>query len=350
MELGDRLGAAWDVPRSGMGDVVGVDPTLRRLFSQRSAAIDEYVAGGRGANRNGPARTRGAFHATRPDKDRTCTVDSLMGEWKQRAADYGFDLGDLTRVVGTRAIRRAGGYRPRPRPLRPRGAVRTPPHARPSGRGRRPRRGIAAGTRSEVIESAATNVVEAAGAPLSRSASAAVPVGRRSGRPSRAGPPSTWSGWRGASDRGAGADPGHRPGARPGRTATRTGVTPGRDRVVRRSDRRAAGSLTATAPLSVRCPVGPSLESGRPGGGLRHGVAPVRPGEAALGPAQGGPGFACVARGQRYPRRPVALVEGQGVTGRPAGDDVGGQAAAATGSDTLSPRWGRPPATRSANG
>ena len=23
-----------------------------------------------------------------------------MGEWKERAADFGFDLGDLTRVVG----------------------------------------------------------------------------------------------------------------------------------------------------------------------------------------------------------------------------------------------------------
>ena len=44
MELGGRLGVAWDVPRSGMGDVRGVDPRMRHLFSQRSAAIAEYAA------------------------------------------------------------------------------------------------------------------------------------------------------------------------------------------------------------------------------------------------------------------------------------------------------------------
>ncbi len=180
MELRDRLGAAWDVPRSGMGDVVGVDPTLRRLFSQRSAAMDEYLAG-RVAKRNGPGRTRGAFHATRPDKDRTCTVDSLMGEWKQRAADYGFDLGDLTRVVGRGRSVEPAGIDPdrvrsgleelsgRRRTLAHRDVVAVLAAASPQG------------TRSEVIESAATNVVQAAGAPLSRSASSAVPVGRRSG-------------------------------------------------------------------------------------------------------------------------------------------------------------------------
>ncbi len=44
MELNSRLGVAWDVPSSGMGDVRGVDPMLRFLFSQRSAAIAEYAA------------------------------------------------------------------------------------------------------------------------------------------------------------------------------------------------------------------------------------------------------------------------------------------------------------------
>jgi hypothetical protein len=49
-----------------------------------------------------------AFHAERPDKDRTVTVESLIAEWRRRASDFGFDLGDLTRAVGP--------HRPDPRP------------------------------------------------------------------------------------------------------------------------------------------------------------------------------------------------------------------------------------------
>ena len=44
-----------------------------------------------------------AFHADRPEKDRTVTVEALMAEWRQRAVDLGFDLGDLTRSVGPHA-------------------------------------------------------------------------------------------------------------------------------------------------------------------------------------------------------------------------------------------------------
>ena len=106
-ELSDRLGAAWDVPPSGLGDVVGVDRTMRRLFSQRSAGMDEYDRR-RGGPAAGSPRSRGAFHATRPDKDRTRTVESLVTEWKQRAVDFGFDLGDLTRVVGRQPAVQAG--------------------------------------------------------------------------------------------------------------------------------------------------------------------------------------------------------------------------------------------------
>jgi len=99
LELGDRMGAAWEVGPSGMGDVVGVGMGLRRLFSRRTASMDEYLhrRPGRGA---GATRTVAAFHADRPEKDRVVTVEHLVGEWRRRAADLGFDLGDLTRVVG----------------------------------------------------------------------------------------------------------------------------------------------------------------------------------------------------------------------------------------------------------
>ncbi|MGH9081466.1 MAG: MobF family relaxase, partial [Acidimicrobiales bacterium] len=70
LEIGDRLGGTFEVAPSGLGDVVGVDRSLRRLFSQRAAAMDEYRH--RRALVAGPGRrSRGAFHATRPDKDTT---------------------------------------------------------------------------------------------------------------------------------------------------------------------------------------------------------------------------------------------------------------------------------------
>jgi conjugative relaxase-like TrwC/TraI family protein len=100
-ELSERIGAAWEVPANGLGDVVGVERRMRRLFSQRSATVDEYVMG-RAVGTGGPTRTRVAFHATRPEKDRSQTVESLANQWRRRAADFGYDLGDLTRAVGRR--------------------------------------------------------------------------------------------------------------------------------------------------------------------------------------------------------------------------------------------------------
>ncbi len=98
LELGDRMGAAWELHPSGLADVVGVDPGLCRLFSQRSASMDEYrQRTGIEARASGSAA---AFHVDRPDKDRCVTVDALVSGWKQRAADLGFDLGELTRSVG----------------------------------------------------------------------------------------------------------------------------------------------------------------------------------------------------------------------------------------------------------
>jgi conjugative relaxase-like TrwC/TraI family protein len=99
LELTTRLGAAWQVPPSGLGDVVGVDARLRRLFSTRSASMDEYDHARNRVGR-GAGRSRGGFHATRPDKDRSHSVEGLTGQWRTRASDFGIDLGDLTRTVG----------------------------------------------------------------------------------------------------------------------------------------------------------------------------------------------------------------------------------------------------------
>jgi len=105
-ELSDRLAAAWEVRPSGLGDVVGVGGGLRRLFSQRSAEIEEYVAM---HHRGAPGRHPDAYFATRTDKDRTQSIESLLASWRQRAADFGFDLGDLSQVVGRGAHRSRDG-------------------------------------------------------------------------------------------------------------------------------------------------------------------------------------------------------------------------------------------------
>ncbi len=103
-ELTARAGVAWEVSASGLGDVVGVPAPLRRLFSQRSAAIARHLAaaGGRSDGRSdAPSPTRrGAFYATRPAKDTIASADRLVAEWRWRAADCGFDLDLLGRVVG----------------------------------------------------------------------------------------------------------------------------------------------------------------------------------------------------------------------------------------------------------
>ena len=98
--LTGSAGVAWQrgAP-SGPWEVVGVDPVLCRLFSQRAASIDESshrTAGGRGS----PGVRRVAYFADRPDKDRNVTFDQLRSVWSRRAASMGLDVNDLVEVVG----------------------------------------------------------------------------------------------------------------------------------------------------------------------------------------------------------------------------------------------------------
>ncbi len=97
-QLTDRLGVAWERGPTGRWDVAGVDPVLARLFSQRTASIDEQVS--RGGGHPSPGRRRVAFHAERPDKDSGPTVEGLRAEWRRRACDHDLDPADLVRVVG----------------------------------------------------------------------------------------------------------------------------------------------------------------------------------------------------------------------------------------------------------
>jgi len=98
-ELSDRLGVAWERGPTGRWDIAGVDPVLCRLFSRRTASIDEQVfRAGAGTGTSG--RRRVAFHVDRPAKEVGPTVDGLRSEWRRRAADHDLDPADLVRVVG----------------------------------------------------------------------------------------------------------------------------------------------------------------------------------------------------------------------------------------------------------
>ncbi len=98
LELTSRLGASWEVGAGGLGDVEGVPSDLRHLFSQRAAdmAHFDYLRRGALGRRHG----KGVFHATRPGKEACHTVEDLLREWRGRATEFGYELGDLTRVVG----------------------------------------------------------------------------------------------------------------------------------------------------------------------------------------------------------------------------------------------------------
>jgi conjugative relaxase-like TrwC/TraI family protein len=101
-------GVAFQRAPSGPWELVGVDPVLCRLFSQRAASIDESshrIAGGRGS----PGVRRVAYFADRPDKARNVTVDQLRSEWSRRAASMGLDVNDLVRVVGRAPLSAPGG-------------------------------------------------------------------------------------------------------------------------------------------------------------------------------------------------------------------------------------------------
>jgi conjugative relaxase-like TrwC/TraI family protein len=96
-ELSRTAGVAWE-RRAGGWDLAGIDPVLARLLSQRSASIEEHTF--RRGNGAGAGARRAAFHADRPDKDRTVSMEELRARWRERAADFGIDPSDLVEVVG----------------------------------------------------------------------------------------------------------------------------------------------------------------------------------------------------------------------------------------------------------
>lgn len=98
-ELTGRIGAAWEPGPGGRWVLAGVDPALCRLFSQRTAAIDEH-AHRRVGHLGGEAVRRTAAVVDRPPKSAGLPLDELRQAWRDRAEAFGLDPADLGRVVG----------------------------------------------------------------------------------------------------------------------------------------------------------------------------------------------------------------------------------------------------------
>lgn len=96
-ELTRSLGVEWMPVRRGIAEVLGVPKPVLRAFSRRRAQIEAAM------RERGTSSARAAEAAaldTRRPKDRSATADGLAVEWRARAADLGFDTGQLVLVVG----------------------------------------------------------------------------------------------------------------------------------------------------------------------------------------------------------------------------------------------------------
>src|SRR5688500_12535901 len=97
-ELTRALGVVWTPVRNGMADIAGVEPAVLRAFSRRRADIEAELER-RGAA--GAAAAEVATLATRRAKDYRVAPEQLVGEWRERAAQFGL-TGDAVRELGGR--------------------------------------------------------------------------------------------------------------------------------------------------------------------------------------------------------------------------------------------------------
>lgn len=97
--LGARLGLAWEPPRHGRADVLGVGRSARLAFSRRSAAIAAELAR---TGWSGPRAAEVAAATTRPRRRPDVPVEALVPEWRDRAIAAGLTGPALERVLGRR--------------------------------------------------------------------------------------------------------------------------------------------------------------------------------------------------------------------------------------------------------
>ena len=96
-ELTGRLGVSWRELKGAWADLVGIEPSVRRAFSRRSADIEAALEQ---AGRSGPRAARIASVKTRPEKDLGTPYEELVDAWRERSYRLGVSDARIAGVVG----------------------------------------------------------------------------------------------------------------------------------------------------------------------------------------------------------------------------------------------------------
>ena len=96
-ELTLRLGVSWRELQGAWADLAGIDPSVSRAFSRRSAEIEAALEQ---SGRSGPRARRIASVKTRPGKDLGTAYEELVSDWRERSYRLGVSEARLASVVG----------------------------------------------------------------------------------------------------------------------------------------------------------------------------------------------------------------------------------------------------------
>jgi len=96
-ELTRSLGLEWLRVHKGIAELAGVPRPVLRAFSRRRAEIEAALAE---HGTSSPRAAEAAALATRRAKRDGVDAAELMAGWRSRAAELGFDRGDLARLLG----------------------------------------------------------------------------------------------------------------------------------------------------------------------------------------------------------------------------------------------------------
>ncbi len=111
-ELTGRLGVSWRQLQGSWADLAGIDPSVSRAFSRRSADIDAALEK---SGRSGPRARRIASVSTRPEKDLGTAYEDLVSDWRDRSYRLGVSDARLASVAGrSRAATSGGTHEPDP--------------------------------------------------------------------------------------------------------------------------------------------------------------------------------------------------------------------------------------------
>ncbi|MGO9584225.1 MAG: MobF family relaxase [Acidimicrobiales bacterium] len=96
-ELTLRLGVSWRELQGAWADLAGIDPSVSRAFSRRSAEIEAALEQ---SGRSGPRARRIASVKTRPGKDLGTPYEELVSDWRERSYRLGVSDARLASVAG----------------------------------------------------------------------------------------------------------------------------------------------------------------------------------------------------------------------------------------------------------